>query len=175
MELLCWGDAFTQYRCLPAVMKVVIPGPGTVIITATVWHGTHCHPHTVQIDFLFLFSSRSHTGSCQQHPGGIILLVLPALCQTCPLQGPHFSLSPGPISSILVNRYGSRPVVILGGLLCGIGMVSAAFCTSIIQLYICVGFITGKKKASPFDSHLKFSSYGLDILLWAKGNGNLVA
>ncbi|XP_003210221.3 monocarboxylate transporter 2-like isoform X1 [Meleagris gallopavo] len=49
----------------------------------------------------------------------------------------------GPISSILVNRYGSRPVVILGGLLCGIGMVSAAFCTSIVQLYICVGFITG--------------------------------
>ncbi|NXD71264.1 MOT2 protein, partial [Eolophus roseicapillus] len=49
----------------------------------------------------------------------------------------------GPISSILVNRYGSRPVVMFGGLLCGIGMVSAAFCTSIVQLYICVGFITG--------------------------------
>ncbi|NXL84204.1 MOT2 protein, partial [Alectura lathami] len=49
----------------------------------------------------------------------------------------------GPISSILVNRYGSRPVVIFGGLLCGVGMVSAAFCTSILQLYICVGFITG--------------------------------
>uniref|UniRef100_A0A8B9Q177 Major facilitator superfamily (MFS) profile domain-containing protein n=1 Tax=Apteryx owenii TaxID=8824 RepID=A0A8B9Q177_APTOW len=49
----------------------------------------------------------------------------------------------GPISSILVNRYGSRPVVMFGGLLCGIGMVSAAFCTSILQLYICVGFITG--------------------------------
>ncbi|XP_062486265.1 monocarboxylate transporter 2-like isoform X3 [Pezoporus occidentalis] len=49
----------------------------------------------------------------------------------------------GPISSILVNRYGSRPVVMFGGLLCGIGMVSAAFCTSIMQLYICVGFITG--------------------------------
>ncbi|NWU91968.1 MOT2 protein, partial [Upupa epops] len=49
----------------------------------------------------------------------------------------------GPISSILVNRYGSRPVVMFGGLLCGIGMVSAAFCTTILQLYICVGFITG--------------------------------
>lgn len=73
-------------------------------------------------------------------------------------------LFPGPISSILVNRYGSRPVVIFGGLLCGIGMVSAAFCTSILQLYICVGFITGKKKASPLDSHLKFTSDGLGIL-----------
>uniref|UniRef100_A0A8C5RST8 Major facilitator superfamily (MFS) profile domain-containing protein n=1 Tax=Laticauda laticaudata TaxID=8630 RepID=A0A8C5RST8_LATLA len=48
-----------------------------------------------------------------------------------------------PLSSILVNRFGSRPVVIFGGLLCGIGMVSAAFCTSIFQLYICAGFITG--------------------------------
>ncbi|XP_060127309.1 monocarboxylate transporter 2-like [Zootoca vivipara] len=49
----------------------------------------------------------------------------------------------GPISSILVNRYGSRPVVIMGGLLCGIGMVSASFCTSILQLYLCAGLITG--------------------------------
>nr|XP_020668276.1 monocarboxylate transporter 2-like isoform X2 [Pogona vitticeps] len=49
----------------------------------------------------------------------------------------------GPLSSILVNRFGSRPVVIFGGLLCGLGMVSAAFCTSIFQLYLCAGFITG--------------------------------
>ncbi|XP_060095489.1 monocarboxylate transporter 2-like isoform X2 [Heteronotia binoei] len=48
-----------------------------------------------------------------------------------------------PISSILVNRFGSRPVVIFGGLLCGTGMISASFCTSIFQLYICAGFITG--------------------------------
>ncbi|KFP30542.1 Monocarboxylate transporter 2, partial [Colius striatus] len=49
----------------------------------------------------------------------------------------------GPLSSILVNRYGSRPVVMLGGLLCGVGMILASFCTSILQIYICVGFITG--------------------------------
>ncbi|XP_008103608.1 monocarboxylate transporter 2 isoform X1 [Anolis carolinensis] len=49
----------------------------------------------------------------------------------------------GPLSSILVNRFGSRPVVMFGGLLCGIGMVSASFCTSIFQLYICAGLITG--------------------------------
>ncbi|XP_056380540.1 monocarboxylate transporter 2-like [Hyla sarda] len=49
----------------------------------------------------------------------------------------------GPVSSILVNRYGSRPVVIAGGLLSGIGMILATFCTSIIQLYICVGVIAG--------------------------------
>ncbi|XP_040263943.1 monocarboxylate transporter 2-like [Bufo bufo] len=49
----------------------------------------------------------------------------------------------GPVSSILVNKYGSRPVVMFGGLLSGIGMILATFCTSIIQLYICVGVIAG--------------------------------
>ncbi|XP_063796997.1 monocarboxylate transporter 2-like [Pseudophryne corroboree] len=49
----------------------------------------------------------------------------------------------GPISSILVNRYGSRPVVIVGGLLSGTGMILATLCTSILQLYICVGVIAG--------------------------------
>ncbi|CAJ0937309.1 unnamed protein product, partial [Ranitomeya imitator] len=52
----------------------------------------------------------------------------------------HFS---GPVSSILVNRYGSRPVVIFGGFLSGIGLILASFSTSLIQLYICVGVIAG--------------------------------
>ncbi|XP_077132133.1 monocarboxylate transporter 2-like [Ranitomeya variabilis] len=49
----------------------------------------------------------------------------------------------GPVSSILVNRYGSRPVVIFGGFLSGIGLILASFSTSLIQLYICVGVIAG--------------------------------
>ncbi|CAJ0963259.1 unnamed protein product, partial [Ranitomeya imitator] len=49
----------------------------------------------------------------------------------------------GPISSIMVNKYGSRPVVIAGGLLCSLGMVSASFCNSVLELYICIGVIGG--------------------------------
>ncbi|XP_028308414.1 monocarboxylate transporter 2-like isoform X2 [Gouania willdenowi] len=49
----------------------------------------------------------------------------------------------GPISSILVNRYGSRPVVMAGGLMVCAGMVLASFGTSIIHLYLCVGVIGG--------------------------------
>ncbi|KAM8973927.1 monocarboxylate transporter 2 [Pelodytes ibericus] len=49
----------------------------------------------------------------------------------------------GPISSILVNKYGSRPVVLAGGLLCSVGMISASFCNSVLQLYICIGVIGG--------------------------------
>ncbi|XP_028265739.1 monocarboxylate transporter 2-like [Parambassis ranga] len=49
----------------------------------------------------------------------------------------------GPISSILVNRYGSRPVVMVGGLMVSAGMVLASYGTSIIHLYLCVGVIGG--------------------------------
>ncbi|CAN9515994.1 unnamed protein product [Ophioblennius macclurei] len=49
----------------------------------------------------------------------------------------------GPVSSILVNRYGSRPVVMVGGLMVCLGMLLASFATSIIHLYLCVGVIGG--------------------------------
>ncbi|KAM9312443.1 monocarboxylate transporter 2 [Gastrophryne carolinensis] len=49
----------------------------------------------------------------------------------------------GPISSILVNKYGSRPVVLAGGVLCSLGMIAASFCNDVLQLYICIGVIGG--------------------------------
>lgn len=49
----------------------------------------------------------------------------------------------GPISSVLVNNYGSRPVVIVGGLLCCTGMILASFSNSVIELYLTIGFIGG--------------------------------
>ncbi|XP_029989340.1 monocarboxylate transporter 2-like [Sphaeramia orbicularis] len=49
----------------------------------------------------------------------------------------------GPVSSALVNRFGSRPVVMLGGLMCGVSMVTASFGDSIIYLYFCIGVIGG--------------------------------
>lgn len=50
----------------------------------------------------------------------------------------------GPLSSILVNKYGSRPVVMMGGLLCSAGMVAASFSSSVIELYLAVGLLGGK-------------------------------
>ncbi|XP_007901104.2 monocarboxylate transporter 2 isoform X1 [Callorhinchus milii] len=49
----------------------------------------------------------------------------------------------GPISSILVNKHGSRPVMIGGGLLCSFGMISASFVNNVIGLYVCIGIIGG--------------------------------
>uniref|UniRef100_A0A3Q0RI11 Major facilitator superfamily (MFS) profile domain-containing protein n=1 Tax=Amphilophus citrinellus TaxID=61819 RepID=A0A3Q0RI11_AMPCI len=49
----------------------------------------------------------------------------------------------GPVSSMLVNRFGSRPIVIIGGVMCGVSMVAASFGNSIIYLYFCIGIIGG--------------------------------
>ncbi|KAK2493437.1 hypothetical protein MC885_013272 [Smutsia gigantea] len=49
----------------------------------------------------------------------------------------------GLISSILVNKYGSRPVMIVGGCLSGCGMIAASFCNTVQGLYLCVGLIGG--------------------------------
>uniref|UniRef100_G3U9E0 Monocarboxylate transporter 1 n=1 Tax=Loxodonta africana TaxID=9785 RepID=G3U9E0_LOXAF len=49
----------------------------------------------------------------------------------------------GPISSILVNKYGSRPIMIAGGCLSGCGLIAASFCNSVQELYLCIGVIGG--------------------------------
>ncbi|KAI4903005.1 hypothetical protein NFI96_012032 [Prochilodus magdalenae] len=54
-----------------------------------------------------------------------------------------FIYAGGPISSILVNRYGSRPVMILGGCLSGAGLIAASFCNSVEALYFYVGVVGG--------------------------------
>ncbi|XP_058498640.1 monocarboxylate transporter 1-like [Solea solea] len=49
----------------------------------------------------------------------------------------------GPISSILVNRFGSRPIILLGGCLAGSGLVAASFCNTVEQLYFFIGVVGG--------------------------------
>lgn len=49
----------------------------------------------------------------------------------------------GPISSILVNKYGSRPVMMAGGCLSGCGLIAASFCNTVEELYFCVGVVGG--------------------------------
>lgn len=43
----------------------------------------------------------------------------------------------------MVNRFGCRPVMMLGGLFASLGMILASFATSIIHIYFCTGVITG--------------------------------
>ncbi|XP_051272767.1 monocarboxylate transporter 4 [Dicentrarchus labrax] len=60
----------------------------------------------------------------------------------------------GPLCSVLVNRFGCRPVMMVGGLFASLGMVLASFATSIIHIYLCTGVITGLGLALNFQPSL---------------------
>ncbi|XP_078427189.1 monocarboxylate transporter 7-like isoform X3 [Cetorhinus maximus] len=47
-----------------------------------------------------------------------------------------------PLSTILSNHFGYRPVVMLGGLLVSIGMMAASFAQAIVEMYIAIGLVS---------------------------------
>uniref|UniRef100_A0A803W6Y3 Monocarboxylate transporter 1 n=1 Tax=Ficedula albicollis TaxID=59894 RepID=A0A803W6Y3_FICAL len=84
-----------------------------------------------QLDPAYL-RSRSENRST---PSPEAVLLLPCGASPAPREGP--------ISSILVNKYGSRPIMIAGGCLSGCGLIAASFCNTVEELYFCVGVIGG--------------------------------
>ncbi|KAM4716942.1 monocarboxylate transporter 4-like isoform 1-T2 [Anableps anableps] len=60
----------------------------------------------------------------------------------------------GPLCSVLVNRFGCRPVMMVGGLFASFGMILASFSTSIIHIYLSAGVITGLGLALNFQPSL---------------------
>ncbi|XP_020499885.1 solute carrier family 16 member 6b [Labrus bergylta] len=48
-----------------------------------------------------------------------------------------------PLSTILSNRFGYRPVVMVGGFLMSLGTITSAFTNSINEMYITIGIVTG--------------------------------
>ncbi|ETE71155.1 Monocarboxylate transporter 3, partial [Ophiophagus hannah] len=59
-----------------------------------------------------------------------------------------------PLSSIMVNQFGCRPVMLVGGLLASSGMILASFTTNIIELYLSAGVLTGLGMALNFQPSL---------------------
>lgn len=55
----------------------------------------------------------------------------------------------GPVGSALSARYGARPVVMVGGLLAGLGLLVASFSTTVTHLYLSIGLVTGACLAPP--------------------------
>ncbi|XP_028844252.1 monocarboxylate transporter 6 [Denticeps clupeoides] len=49
----------------------------------------------------------------------------------------------GPLCSVLVERWGCRATVMLGGVFSGLGMAASSFTTTIGELYLTAGVITG--------------------------------
>ncbi|KAM3591934.1 uncharacterized protein V6R79_009662 [Siganus canaliculatus] len=60
----------------------------------------------------------------------------------------------GPLCSVLVNKFGCRPVMMVGGLFASLGMILASFATSIMHIYLCTGVITGLGLALNFQPSL---------------------
>ncbi|XP_061471961.1 monocarboxylate transporter 4 isoform X2 [Rhineura floridana] len=60
----------------------------------------------------------------------------------------------GPLCSMCVNRFGCRPVMLIGGLFASAGMTIASFSTNIIQIYLAAGVITGLGLALNFQPSL---------------------
>ncbi|XP_026870539.2 solute carrier family 16 member 6b isoform X1 [Electrophorus electricus] len=48
-----------------------------------------------------------------------------------------------PLSTVLSNRFGYRPVVMLGGFLIALGTFATAFTYSVTQMYVTVGLVSG--------------------------------
>lgn len=49
-----------------------------------------------------------------------------------------------------MNKYGSRPIIILGGLLSGTGLIAASLCNTVESLYLFVGVIGGELNETLF-------------------------
>ncbi|XP_054891601.1 monocarboxylate transporter 4-like [Poeciliopsis prolifica] len=60
----------------------------------------------------------------------------------------------GPLCSVMVNRFGCRPVMMVGGLFASLGMILASFSTSIIHIYLSTGVVTGLGLALNFQPSL---------------------
>ncbi|XP_023569822.1 monocarboxylate transporter 6 isoform X1 [Octodon degus] len=60
----------------------------------------------------------------------------------------------GPLCSILVQRYGCRVTMMIGGLLASLGMVASSFCYSLSQFYLTAGMITGLGMSFSFQSSI---------------------
>ncbi|XP_026181020.1 monocarboxylate transporter 4-like isoform X2 [Mastacembelus armatus] len=60
----------------------------------------------------------------------------------------------GPLCSVLVNYFGCRPVMMVGGVFASLGMILASFSTSIIHIYLSTGVLTGLGLALNFQPSL---------------------
>ncbi|XP_043359549.1 monocarboxylate transporter 13-like [Dermochelys coriacea] len=50
----------------------------------------------------------------------------------------------GPVGTALSTQYGTRPMVMAGGVLSGLGMLLASFATSLTYLYLNIGLLSGR-------------------------------
>ncbi|XP_018427961.1 PREDICTED: monocarboxylate transporter 6 [Nanorana parkeri] len=65
----------------------------------------------------------------------------------------------GPLCSLMVERFGCRITVIVGGLLCGTGLVASSFSQNLIHLYLTAGFVGGVGLSLSFQAAVTVLGY----------------
>lgn len=70
----------------------------------------------------------------------------------------------GPLCSILVEHYGCRVTMMLGGVLASLGMVASSFARTLTQLFLISGMITGLGMSFSFQSSI--TVLGLYFVRW---------
>ncbi|XP_075418303.1 monocarboxylate transporter 6 [Tenrec ecaudatus] len=65
----------------------------------------------------------------------------------------------GPLCSILVGHFGCRSTVMLGGMLACLGLVTSSFSTTLSQLYVTAGLITGLGMCFSFQASITVLGY----------------
>ncbi|XP_036377346.1 monocarboxylate transporter 7-like [Megalops cyprinoides] len=80
---------------------------------------------------IFLQDLMSHFGESNSRVSWIVSICVFVMTFTAPL------------SSVMSNRFGYQPVVMLGGFLISFGTITAAFANSVNEMYITIGIISG--------------------------------
>ncbi|KAM5126486.1 monocarboxylate transporter 6 [Mantella aurantiaca] len=65
----------------------------------------------------------------------------------------------GPLCSVMVERFGCRITVMVGGVLCGIGLVSSSFSQSLVHLYVSAGLLGGLGLSLSFQAAVTVLGY----------------
>ena len=54
------------------------------------------------------------------------------------------TLGSGPVVSSLVNKYGCRPVTVVGAVIAAVGLAISIFAPNVVTLYVTIGIVSGK-------------------------------
>uniref|UniRef100_A0A8C0YST6 Monocarboxylate transporter 7 n=1 Tax=Cyprinus carpio carpio TaxID=630221 RepID=A0A8C0YST6_CYPCA len=124
---------FRLKGCLGAKVYSEVPDGGWGWIVAVAFFLVEVFTYGVLKSFgIFLKDLMSDFGESNSRVSWIISICVFVMTFTAPL------------SSVLSNRFGFQPVVMFGGFLISLGTISTAFTSSINQMYLTIGIVTGR-------------------------------
>ncbi|XP_072549949.1 solute carrier family 16 member 6b [Salminus brasiliensis] len=126
------GQMPTMRACMSANVYPQVPDGGWGWAVAMAFFFTEVFTYgIIKIFGIFLQDFTNHFEESNSRVSWIVSICVFVMTFTAPL------------STVLSNRFGCRPVVMFGGFLISLGTISTAFTHSINQMYITVGLVSG--------------------------------